>query len=361
MGTRKNKKSNKLNKRFRKTQLKKQRGGSEESQEEKDQTLLYAIDEVNLSMFEKALNNGANVNVKNNEEETALIIISKKRKIVRGQHEFKPDHTTMVDMLLKNGAEVNERDNLENTALLLASARGHIEIVKLLLAKEGIDVNAKEYSWGNTAIDAATNNEHEDIKRLLLERNKPPIMSQTEYEKCIPGWDEKWFIPETKVKRPEGWPGDKKPTDVISIDNIEIADAVKFPEQPKECYNRTELKKWFKTQTDEGKDPINPLSRQPVTPDWIEANMGKSEQQIESAHETASLPVPPLPTTSTEPLPPPLTMADLAPDAPDDRGPPLTMADLGGNNSKRKTKRKIKRKTKRKMKRKMKRKTRKHK
>ena len=33
---------------------------------------------------------------------------------------------------------------LYNTALMIASEKGHTEIVKLLLGKEGIDINAKE-------------------------------------------------------------------------------------------------------------------------------------------------------------------------------------------------------------------------
>jgi len=80
----------------------------------------------------------------------------------------------------------------------------------------------------------------------------PPCMSQAEYEKCIAK-------------------GDTKPIDVISQEELEIKDAVKLPGQPNTCYDRRELKKWFKN------NKTNPLSREPVTQDWIDKNMGDQD------------------------------------------------------------------------------------
>ena len=80
----------------------------------------------------------------------------------------------------------------------------------------------------------------------------PPCMSQEEYKKCIAK-------------------GDTKPIDVISQEELEIKDAVKLPGQPNTCYDRRELKKWFKN------NKTNPLSREPVTQDWINKNMGDQD------------------------------------------------------------------------------------
>ena len=77
-------------------------------------------------------------------------------------------------------------------------------------------------------------------------------MSQAEYKKCIAN-------------------GDTKPIDVISQEELEIKDAVKLPGQPNTCYDRRELKKWFKN------NKTNPLSREPVKQDWINKNMGDQD------------------------------------------------------------------------------------
>jgi len=69
-GIKRTKKSKKSNKIFRKTRSKKQRGGN---QEEKDKYLFDAIDIDDAYKVENALNNGANVNAKNDAGDTPLI------------------------------------------------------------------------------------------------------------------------------------------------------------------------------------------------------------------------------------------------------------------------------------------------
>ena len=73
MGTRKNNKFKKSNKRFRKTRSKRQRGGNSETQEENDKYLFDAIGIYDYDKVENALNNGANVNAQNNDGDTPLM------------------------------------------------------------------------------------------------------------------------------------------------------------------------------------------------------------------------------------------------------------------------------------------------
>ena len=51
-------------------------------------------------------------------------------------------HAEVVSMLLaKQGIDVNQAEDHGATPLLIASEEGHAEVVSMLLAKEGIDVN----------------------------------------------------------------------------------------------------------------------------------------------------------------------------------------------------------------------------
>ena len=325
MATRKyNKKNNKSNKRFRKTRSKKQRGGgnipsSTKRTHEDDNMTLYQAShdgdtETVAMLLEKGadvnalfyigntalirasmdghtetvtmlLDAGADVNVKNNGGATALIWASQK------------GHTEIVAMLLDEGADMNVMDVDGRTALISASEYGHTKIVKMLL-DEGADMNEKDM-WGDTPLIKAIENGHTEIVAMLkvaMKSKPPPCMSQTEYEKCIPGWDD------PKKKKSKGWPGDAKPTCGISLENIERKeDAVKLPGQPKVCYDRKTLNQWFNNSK------TNPQSRESVEDDWIDANMGDQdcEPQIEEA-----LPTPPTTrkrktTTSSLPPPPP--------------------------------------------------------
>ena len=79
------------------------------------------------------------------------------------------DRNTMdVKSLLENGSEVNAKDNSNETALIRASMNGHTDIVKMLLDR-GTDVNAKN-NYGNTALIRASMNGHTDTVALLLEK-----------------------------------------------------------------------------------------------------------------------------------------------------------------------------------------------
>jgi len=62
--------------------------------------------------------------------------------------------------------DVNTQDKYGNTALIYASWMGYTEIVKLLLQKEGIDVNIQNYGGSTVLMDAYRHNRTKTVKLL---------------------------------------------------------------------------------------------------------------------------------------------------------------------------------------------------
>ena len=92
---------------FRKARSKRQRGGNQDDQEEKDTYLFEAIGNHDYDEVENALNNGANVNALNNDGDTPLIRAIKSDNII---YDTKYD---VIELLLENGADVtNEEQSL---------------------------------------------------------------------------------------------------------------------------------------------------------------------------------------------------------------------------------------------------------
>lgn len=77
-------------------------------------------------------------------------------------------HLQIIKLLLAKGVDVNAKSQYERTALSEASGSGHLEIVKLLLAK-GADVNAKDDS-GRTALIFAAAEWNVEIVQALLDK-----------------------------------------------------------------------------------------------------------------------------------------------------------------------------------------------
>jgi len=85
-----------------------------------DNNLLKNSKEGNYKEAEKYVKKGANVNVKCDEGNTALMWASYS------------GHLNIVKLFVKHGADVNAKNNAGYTALMLARAMGHTEISKLL-------------------------------------------------------------------------------------------------------------------------------------------------------------------------------------------------------------------------------------
>lgn len=118
--------------------------------------LIKEVKNNNISKVEKLLQNGANVNAKDNDGYTVLLMAV----IFR--------HTDIVKLLLKHKADINAIETSGYNALMLASVRGYIDIVKILL-KHNANVNVKNINNGFTALMLALLNRHIDITKLLLE------------------------------------------------------------------------------------------------------------------------------------------------------------------------------------------------
>ena len=150
-----------------------------------DKELLKACCNGNLKKVKQLLEEGADVNVKDEKGRTALMFASWY------------SHKEVVKQLLEKGADVDAEDIYGKTALMYASEKGHKEIVELLksyeairdiaekllnacvigdlekvkqLLEKGADVNAREYEYGWTALMLAALNGHKEVVELLIEK-----------------------------------------------------------------------------------------------------------------------------------------------------------------------------------------------
>ena len=105
--------------------------------------------------IEVLIQQGADVNIKNKDGNTALIIASEKGSL------------DLVNILLEGGADVQQKDGRGWTALMWASSCRNKEIVEMLISK-GADINAKSQE-GNTALMFASKRGENEIAKMLLE------------------------------------------------------------------------------------------------------------------------------------------------------------------------------------------------
>jgi ankyrin repeat protein len=93
-------------------------------------------------------------------------------------------HKDIVAFLLEKGIDINQTDKEYGwTALMEASRHGHVEIVKLLLAKENIEINQGDEYDGKTALIWASEEGHVEIVKLLLAKENIDINQEDKYGK----------------------------------------------------------------------------------------------------------------------------------------------------------------------------------
>ena len=88
-------------------------------------------------------------------------------------------HLDSVKLLLDEGADVKARGNVGETALILAASKGRTDVVKLLL-KWDAEINASDPD-GGTALTRAALNGHLDIVNVLLAKGAKIKMKQSGY------------------------------------------------------------------------------------------------------------------------------------------------------------------------------------
>jgi ankyrin repeat protein len=70
--------------------------------------------------------------------------------------------------LLENGHDPNFKDSHNRTPLSYAAENGREAVVKLLLTKNGLDLNSTDAIYGQTPLSLAAEKGHEEVVRLLL-------------------------------------------------------------------------------------------------------------------------------------------------------------------------------------------------
>tara|TARA_Y100000591_G_C21664696_1_gene609677 strand:+ start:61 stop:720 length:660 start_codon:yes stop_codon:yes gene_type:complete len=197
MGTRKNKKSKKSNKRFRKTRSKKQKGGQHE--EAATQYLFSAIEFDDPDKIIAALNHGANVNAKNEDGKTPLMMVSTCDEELLDKPAYQADadieiKKDIIELLIESGADFNMKNDDDDgkTALDYAKDTNFEEISCKEIVELLENYNERQKDKQNLAvIEAATRKN---------KTNMPPSMEK--------------FFKINKGNRPliEKWLGGKRKT-----------------------------------------------------------------------------------------------------------------------------------------------------
>ncbi len=112
--------------------------------------LISAVENEQIAIVEYLLDNGADVNVKVDNNYSAISY---------------PNNLAIVKILVESGADVNFKNSYSSTPLIFATNRGNLEIVKYLV-EQGADINIQNDD-GSKAIDIAISNGHKKIVKYL--------------------------------------------------------------------------------------------------------------------------------------------------------------------------------------------------
>ena len=123
-----------------------------------EEQLLAAAESGNADVVRTLLSRGADVNAKDSDGDTALLIAIKRF-----------GNADVVRVLLDKGADINREDRNHRTPLWLAVSRNKADVVRALLDK-GVNINATSVDYETPLMTAAFFG-NEDVVRVLLEKN----------------------------------------------------------------------------------------------------------------------------------------------------------------------------------------------
>jgi ankyrin repeat protein len=153
-----------------------------------DTALLCACWKGHIAVVKMLLDKDANIEAQNNNRKTALfyacsmghiavveMLVDKGANIEANKDGIAPllrasdyGHIAVVEMLINKGANIDAKNKNGNTALMQASANGHIAVVEMLLDK-GANIEAKSNS-GETPLHSACYNGHIAVVEILLDK-----------------------------------------------------------------------------------------------------------------------------------------------------------------------------------------------
>jgi ankyrin repeat protein len=157
--------------------------------------LMICTENGNAEIAKLLLENGANFYRKNNygknilstcaflgRTEIAKLVIEKganpDMENARGQTPLMvaagSGHLEIAQYLIQKGAKIDQKDHRKNTAIVFAAYNGNIEIVKLLIEK-GADLSGE---IGRKSIKFAQNNDHKDIAKMIKEEQKARVQQK---------------------------------------------------------------------------------------------------------------------------------------------------------------------------------------
>ena len=119
-----------------------------------DTPLMRAALDGNTERVRELINQGADVNQRDDNGRTALMFAVVNR------------HSETVKVLLEHGADVNAKSNQGGTALMGAAMNGELGMVQALLDK-GADLDARLHETNESAATLAASHGYDDIARLL--------------------------------------------------------------------------------------------------------------------------------------------------------------------------------------------------
>ena len=118
--------------------------------------LMKALETKNHRLAVLLISNGADISLRRNNEQTALHYAAKSGM-----------PCVMIEEMIKKGLDVNEKDREELTPLILASIYGHIEVAKCLI-QNGADIDLCDHR-GQTALHHAIFCVHTAVAEFLVQ------------------------------------------------------------------------------------------------------------------------------------------------------------------------------------------------